>query len=700
MQIWSAEIKELEVLYASLKGRFPELEKDIEHLIKTDDENVALLYSRRCLEIIITDLCEIELKRPRKTEPLKGIIDKLHREEKVPSHIITSMDHLNSLSTYGTHPKEFDPEQVKPVLFNLTTILKWYLKYKDTQIISKQKAEEVKDENKPPDVSKETIRKPIRNLILLLFGLLLIAVIIAYPKIFKRNNLESLKSSDGRISIAVMPFQNMTNDTTWNIWQDGIQFNLITSLSNYSDELKVSQTESINNLIQSKSLTNYASITPSFASTISQKLDANVFIYGNINKEGTIIRLNAQLYDTKTEEVFKSFQIEGNSEKIMPVIDTLSAMIKDFLIISKLKKEVSADIQPFAFKSTNSPDAYRYFILGNNAFDKSDMPTAVKYLLQAIAIDSNFNIAALRLSSAYYNQKLYEEGKKWCLRVYEKKDQMPMQLRLWTNRTYSMFYETPYEEIKYLRQLQEIDDQLPVIYYSIGLAYLWKLDQYDKAIPELEKALEIYEKWDSKPSWVLNYVVLGNAYHKADQFKKEKKLYKKAEQDFPNNSYLKYNQSILALSEDDTVAANRYVEEFTSVCKEYSLSEVEIINFLGDIYSEAGIFNKAEEYYRQALSLTPENPINMNYLAYFLIDKDRDINEGLKLVEKALGLNPDNYEYLDTKGWGLYKQGKYKESLEILQKSWDLRRQYAIYDHEAYLHLEEAKKAFASQKNN
>ena len=80
MQIWSVEIKELELLYTSLKGRFPELEKDLEHLIKTDDENVALLYSRRCLEIIVTDLCECELKRPRKTEPLKGIIDKLSHE--------------------------------------------------------------------------------------------------------------------------------------------------------------------------------------------------------------------------------------------------------------------------------------------------------------------------------------------------------------------------------------------------------------------------------------------------------------------------------------------------------------------------------------------------------------------------------------------------------------------------------------------
>src|SRR4030042_649531 len=151
MNIWSAEIKELESLHNSLKGRFPELEKEMEHLIKTDDENVALLYSRRCLEIIVTDLCESELKRPRKTEPLKGIIDKLHREEKVPAHIITSMDHLNSLSTYGTHPKEFDPEQVRPVLFNLTTIIKWYLKYKDTQKSAVSKEEKVKYESKVSD---------------------------------------------------------------------------------------------------------------------------------------------------------------------------------------------------------------------------------------------------------------------------------------------------------------------------------------------------------------------------------------------------------------------------------------------------------------------------------------------------------------------------------------------------------------------
>ena len=83
MPIWSAEIKELEKLYESFKGQLPELEKELGKLIKADDENMVLLYSRRCLEVIITELCECELNRERGTESFKGIIDKLKKEKKI-----------------------------------------------------------------------------------------------------------------------------------------------------------------------------------------------------------------------------------------------------------------------------------------------------------------------------------------------------------------------------------------------------------------------------------------------------------------------------------------------------------------------------------------------------------------------------------------------------------------------------------------
>jgi hypothetical protein len=62
----------------------------------------------------------------------------------------------------------------------------------------------------------------------------------------------------------------------------------------------------------------------------------------------------------------------------------------------------------------------------------------------------------------------------------------------------------------------------------------------------------------------------------------------------------------------------------------------------------------------------------------------------------ALELKPDYYNYIDTKGWALFKLGKNKESLEVLEKSWNLR---PAYSHAVYLHLEAAKKAVSSQQN-
>ena len=699
MAIWSAEIKEIEKLYESVKGKFPELEKELGHLIKSEDENVIMLYSRRCLEVIITDLCECELKRPRKTEPLKGIIDKLHKEEKVPSHIIASMHGLNELSTYGAHPKDFDPEQVKPVLINLDIIIKWYLKYKGSDGVRGDESEKEKYSVKQTGIPGATIPKPKKNPALILTSILLIIAVIIFPKIFRNHSLKDLRSSGERISVAVMPFKNMSNDTTWNVWQNGIQDMMITSFSNSSEDLTVRQTESINNLIKSQGIANYASITPSFASAISQKLDANIFIYGNIKQAGSVVRVYAQLIDSETEEVFKSFQVEDSAKEgnIFRIIDSLTHMVKDFLLVSKLIKEgIPAEIKFEA--TTGDPEAFKSVISGNNAFfGKSDFPAAIKYYMQAIAVDSNYLYPAIMISYSYWNQSLYEEGKKWCQKVYAKKDQMPELIKIYASIVHAMFFETPYESIKYMRQLLEIDDQLPDIYTDIGYDYN-RLNQYSKAIPELEKALEIYKKWGIKPLWSVSYTNLGSAYQETGQYEKVEKLYKIAEKYFPDDLNLTYRQCLLALAEEDTINFNKYLERAFRIAKENSWTDANCAAQMATGFSEIGRKDMAEEYYREAFSLEPGKPGRINDLAYVLIDSERNLPEGMKLVDKALESNPDDYKYLDCKGWGLYKQGKYREALELLERSWELK---PVYKHEIFLHLEVAKKAvggISSQK--
>jgi tetratricopeptide (TPR) repeat protein len=585
-------------------------------------------------------------------------------------------------------------------------ILSWIFDFTPQGIKKTESLEELEGK----EIGIKPVKRKLRASYVLNAILIIAVIILVYPKIFKRDTLERLRSKGEKISVAVMPFQNFTNDTIWNIYQLGIQDNLINYLSNNPEELQVRQTESIINILKSKGFTNYASITPSVASTISQDLDANVFIYGSLNQSGSTIRLNARIVDSKTEDALKSFQIDGKAENILPLIDSLSVILKNFLIITKLQKKVSSEYEQYI--NTNSPDAYRYFVYGYNAFNEYDMLNAIKLFSQAIAIDSNFFYAFYKVSIAYLNEamydpgklydqvELYDQAKQWCLRVYEQVDQMPIHLKNLVSRLHAVCFETPYEEIKYLRQLQEFDDQSPDTYYLLGWTYSDRLHQYDKAIPEFEKALEIYNKWGSKPDWIYNYYFLGHAYHETGQFKKEKQLYKKAEQDFPDVMLLSYRQAILSLTEGDTVAAKRYKEIGISYMKSMSLSDAIIASVFAFLYSEAGLMDNAEDYFRQAISLEPENPELLNALSYFLIDKDRNINEGLELTDKALVLNPENYNYMHTKGWGLFKQGKYQEALDILQKSWDLRRQYAIYNHDAWLHLEEAQKAVASQKNN
>jgi tetratricopeptide (TPR) repeat protein len=585
-------------------------------------------------------------------------------------------------------------------------ILSWIFDFTPQGIKKTESLEELEGK----EIGIKPVKRKLRASYVLNAILIIAVIILVYPKIFKRDTLERLRSKGEKISVAVMPFQNFTNDTIWNIYQLGIQDNLINYLSNNPEELQVRQTESIINILKSKGFTNYASITPSVASTISQDLDANVFIYGSLNQSGSTIRLNARIVDSKTEDALKSFQIDGKAENILPLIDSLSVILKNFLIITKLQKKVSSEYEQYI--NTNSPDAYRYFVYGYNAFNEYDMLNAIKLFSQAIAIDSNFFYAFYKVSIAYLNEamydpgklydqvELYDQAKQWCLRVYEQVDQMPIHLKNLVSRLHAVCFETPYEEIKYLRQLQEFDDQSPDTYYLLGWTYSDRLHQYDKAIPEFEKALEIYNKWGSKPDWIYNYYFLGHAYHETGQFKKEKQLYKKAEQDFPDVMLLSYRQAILSLTEGDTVAAKRYKEIGISYMKSMSLSDAIIASVFAFLYSEAGLMDNAEDYFRQAISLEPENPELLNALSYFLIDKDRNINEGLELADKALVLNPENYNYMHTKGWGLFKQGKYQEALDILQKSWDLRRQYAIYNHDAWLHLEEAQKAVASQKNN
>jgi len=229
--------------------------------------------------------------------------------------------------------------------------------------------------------------------------LLVTVVILLYPRVFRKDKFENIREDDGRISIAVLPFQNLTADTMYNVWQEGVQNLLINKLSN-SEELSVRQSQTMFDILESTGQTTYASITPSIASDIALKLETSTFIVGNIMKAGDQIRISAQLRDASSEVVYKSYEVNGNlTDDFFGMTDSLSNILKNYLEIEVLKQDVPYDYTSWAF--TSSAKAYRYYLQGLDFYFIADYTSAIDVFIKAIDIDTEEDWAfAERLHAA------------------------------------------------------------------------------------------------------------------------------------------------------------------------------------------------------------------------------------------------------------------------------------------------------------
>ncbi|MBU4012579.1 MAG: hypothetical protein KJ550_03845 [Proteobacteria bacterium] len=126
---WDRELSELTELYQQFQGKTNNLEHELIRIRETRDTVATLLITRRMLELIVTNVCEKSLNYSRGTEPMAGVIDKISRAKSIPDYVITSMINLNRLSSYGAHPKEFLPRQVREALIALCSIVEWYATY-------------------------------------------------------------------------------------------------------------------------------------------------------------------------------------------------------------------------------------------------------------------------------------------------------------------------------------------------------------------------------------------------------------------------------------------------------------------------------------------------------------------------------------------------------------------------------------------
>ena len=108
----------------------------------------------------------------------------------------------------------------------------------------------------------------------------------------------------------------------------------------------------------------------------------------------------------------------------------------------------------------------------------------------------------------------------------------------------------------------------------------------------------------------------------------------------------------------------RYARDVTSL-----YSRAVAYTSIGISYRRSKDTPKAIQYYEQAIKIYPGYPGSYNALAYLhaLDLKRTDFTEALQLVDKALKLRPDEPNYLDTKGWILFRMRRYEEARVLLE---------------------------------
>jgi len=103
---------------------------------------------------------------------------------------------------------------------------------------------------------------------------------------------------------------------------------------------------------------------------------------------------------------------------------------------------------------------------------------------------------------------------------------------------------------------------------------------------------------------------------------------------------------------------------------------------LADLYAETGRSQDAERTLRQLLTVNPSDHRVLNYLGYMLAQNGRDLDEAIRLVNRALLAEPGRAEYLDSLGWAHYKRGDLTEAERYLSEAAQKRPDHPeILDH-------------------
>jgi tetratricopeptide (TPR) repeat protein len=98
-----------------------------------------------------------------------------------------------------------------------------------------------------------------------------------------------------------------------------------------------------------------------------------------------------------------------------------------------------------------------------------------------------------------------------------------------------------------------------------------------------------------------------------------------------------------------------------------------IFYFRGICYERSKQWPKAEADMQKALELSPEQPLVLNYLGYSWVDQGVKLDEGMKMIQRAVEQRADDGYIVDSLGWAYFRIGNYEESVKHLEHAVELK---------------------------
>jgi TolB-like protein/Tfp pilus assembly protein PilF len=218
-------------------------------------------------------------------------------------------------------------------------------------------------------------------------ALLALAVVVAGIVMFSRYRLGSAQAAPEK-SIAVLPFENRSDDQANAYFAEGIQDEILSRLSKIADLKVISRT----------STQRYKS-TPENLPEIARQLGVAHIVEGSVQKNGDAVRVNVQLIKAANDSHLWADTFDRKLTDIFSVESEVAKAIADQL----RAKLTGREEQEIAAKPTDNPEAYDAYLRGLAYTLKTvDTPAnalaAQKYLKEAVRLDPKFALAWAQLS--------------------------------------------------------------------------------------------------------------------------------------------------------------------------------------------------------------------------------------------------------------------------------------------------------------